>query len=99
VTTEFVLIEVADALCSPRLRPNTIAAIDRLRQIQSVQIVPLSETLLAAGWQLYGQRLDKDWGLTDCTSFVVMRQQNITQALSSDRHFEQAGFVKLLSLD
>lgn len=41
-------------------------------------------------------RLDKGWGLTDCTSFVVMEQEQITEAFTSDQHFEQAGFTKLL---
>lgn len=44
------------------------------------------------------KRPDKDWGLTDCISFAVMTQEGITQALTSDRHFEQAGFTKLLSI-
>jgi hypothetical protein len=96
VTTEFILIEVADALCSSDLRQKTVNFIDRLRQIKNLQIVPVSEALLAKGWALYSQRPDKDWGLTDCISFVVMTQAEITQAFTSDRHFEQAGFMKLL---
>ncbi len=51
---------------------------------------------LDEGWMLYSQRPDKDWGLTDCISFAVMTQEGITQAFTSDRHFEQAGFTKLL---
>lgn len=96
VTTEFVLLEVADALCSPGLRKNTVVFINRLRQVKNLQIIPVSQSLLAEGWTLYSQRDDKDWGLTDCISFVVMRQENITEAFTSDHHFEQAGFVKLL---
>jgi predicted nucleic acid-binding protein len=96
VTTEFVLLEVADALGAPSLRTNTIQFINRLRQAPILRIIPVSEELLADGWTLYSQRLDKDWGLTDCTSFVVMLSEQITQAFTSDRHFEQAGFVKLL---
>jgi hypothetical protein len=45
---------------------------------------------------LYGERMDKDWPLTDCISFVVMQREGITDALTGDRHFEQAGFVPLL---
>lgn len=96
VTTEFVLLEVADALGTPSLRANTIQFINRLRQAPILRIIPLSEELLADGWILYSQRLDKDWGLSDCTSFVVMLSEQINQAFTSDRHFEQAGFVKLL---
>lgn len=96
VTTEFVLLEVADALSSPRYRQKTIGFIAGLRQIAVVRIVALSTSLLESGWELYRSRPDKEWGLTDCTSFALMTEQGITEALTSDHHFEQAGFVKLL---
>ncbi|MBR8832596.1 MAG: type II toxin-antitoxin system VapC family toxin [Stigonema ocellatum SAG 48.90 = DSM 106950] len=96
VTTEFVLLEVADALCATNSRSQTVAFINRLQLLDSVQIIPVSQKLLDEGWMLYSQRADKDWGLTDCISFVVMTQEGITLAFTSDRHFEQAGFVKLL---
>jgi uncharacterized protein len=96
VTTELILLEVADALAAPNLRSNTIQFINRLRQTPILRIIPLSEDLLADGWTLYSQRLDKGWGLTDCTSFAVMLSEQIAEAFTSDRHFEQAGFIKLL---
>lgn len=96
VTTEFVLLEVADALSSPTIRVKTINFINGLRQLRILQIVPISHELFINGWTLYSQRSDKGWGLTDCISFVVMNQQQITTAFTSDRHFEQAGFVKLM---
>nr|WP_274381941.1 PIN domain-containing protein [Myxacorys almedinensis] len=96
ITTEFVLLEVADALSTPRLRFNTVQLINRLRQTPILQLIPLSPDLMTNGWMLYSQRLDKSWGLTDCTSFVVMLSEQITEAFTSDRHFEQAGFIKLL---
>jgi len=96
ITTEYVLLEVANALSAPRFRPQVVAFVDGLHRSAVLQIVPASQELLEAGWDLYRQRLDKEWGLTDCTSFVVMEQQQITQAVASDHHFEQAGFTKLL---
>ncbi len=96
VTTDFVLLEVADALCRTSLRAKTIATINRLRQ-GVVKIVPLSEDLMNKGWVLYQQRPDKEWGLTDCTSFVVMQELGMTEAFTSDHHFTQAGFAILLS--
>jgi len=96
VTTEFVLLEVADALSAPAIRTKTVAFINGLRQLNILQIIPVSQALFAAGWQLYSQRPDKEWGLTDCTSFVVMMQEQIALAFTSDHHFQQAGFVKLL---
>ena len=96
VTTEFVLLEVADGLCNLPIRLNTINFIDGLYQLPKLKIIRLDKTLFDAGWQLYKQRLDKEWSLTDCISFVVMRYESITQAFTSDRHFEQAGLIKLL---
>jgi uncharacterized protein len=96
LTTDFVLLEVADALCAASMRGLTVDYINRLRLLNSLEIVPVSSALIAQGWQLYQQRLDKSWGLTDCISFMVMAQAKITQAFTSDHHFEQAGFVKLL---
>jgi uncharacterized protein len=61
-----------------------------------VDVVPLSETLYSEAFALYESRLDKNWGLTDCISFVVMTERGITEALTSDEHFEQAGFATLL---
>jgi len=97
VTTDFVLLEVADGLCQPPLRKAVIGVIEELRREPTIDIVPLSEQLMEKGWQLYQQRPDKEWGLTDCISFVVMQEQGITEAFTSDHHFTQAGFVILLS--
>lgn len=96
VTTEFVFLEVADALSAPNIRRQTVTFISGLRQLPILQIIPVSQKLFVDGWELYKQRPDKEWGLTDCISFVVMMQENITIAFTSDHHFEQAGFVKLL---
>jgi uncharacterized protein len=99
VTTEFVLLEVADALSNPSIRVQTVNFMDsllQLPQLPAIQIIPINRSLWLEGWALYKQRMDKEWGLTDCTSFVVMMQEQITQVFTSDRHFEQAGFVNLL---
>ena len=96
VTSDFVFLEVADALTAIKIRSRTIDYINRLKSLSGLQVISLSQSLADAGWQLYSQRLDKDWGLTDCISFVIMQQQGITVAFTSDRHFEQAGFIRLL---
>ncbi len=96
LTSDFVLLELADAFATPSSRKQAIAFINDLWRSPAVKVVPVSRNLLDEGWALYSQRLDKGWGLTDCTSFVMMTQERITQAFTSDRHFEQAGFTKLL---
>jgi len=83
-------------LSAPAFRLRAIKLLDNLRLLPNVQIISASTTLLADGLTLYRTRPDKEWSLTDCTSFVVMENEQITEAFTSDHHFQQAGFVKLL---
>ncbi len=96
MTTEFVLLEVANGLCTSGWRAKLVKLIDGLRSLPHLQIVPADTSLLAEGWNLYRNRTDKEWSLTDCTSIVVLQKERIEQVFTSDHHFEQAGFVKLL---
>ena len=96
ITTEFVLLEVADALSQPSLRAQTINFIEGLSQFSALKVIPIDRSIWLKGWTLYKQREDKDWGLTDCISFVTMAQEKVIRAFTSDRHFEQAGFINLL---
>ena len=92
ITTEYVLLEVANALTAPKYRTNTARFIKKLYEGEDVNIIPASHHLLSLGLSLYQERDDKNWSLTDCISFIVMERENITEALTGDRHFQQAGF-------
>lgn len=96
VTTVAVMLEVADALSAPTSRISCVEFLDNLAVQPNTIVRSLDDELLACGMALYGRRSDKEWSLTDCISFVVMEQEGLTQALSGDHHFEQAGFVALL---
>ncbi len=98
LTSEFVLLEVADALC--KLSRHSLAE-DIFAGVRggSVEIIPLSSAWLDRGWKLFCSRNDQDWGLTDCISFEIMNSRGISDALTHDRHFEQAGFRALLRSD
>src|SRR5262245_16516121 len=96
VTTEAVLTEVADALCRSGHRRYAVLAIKDLRADANVTCVPGGEALFKRGFELYSERPDKSWSLTDCLSFIVMRDRKITRALTGDVHFIQAGFQALL---
>lgn len=96
VTTPWVLTEVGDALSVPHLRPRFVQLVEALRADPACTIVPPSVALFDAGVSLYAERSGKDWTLTDCISFVVMHEYGITEALTGDHHFQQAGFTPLL---
>ena len=96
VTTEWVLTELADGLASSRRRQMFAQTRSELLVDDQVLIVPSEPTLYEQGVALYSARPDKEWSLTDCLSFVVMQREGITDALTADHHFEQAGFVALL---
>jgi predicted nucleic acid-binding protein len=96
VTTAWVLTEVADAMAAPPNRPLFLRLIEGFRTLRIVEVVPATPELFDRGIELYGRRPDKSWSLTDCISFVVMTERDITEALTGDHHFEQAGFRALL---
>src|SRR5918997_5720522 len=95
-TTEVVLLEVGNALADLSWRSRVAAFLAQLRANRNVTIVPIDANLAARALALYAARPDKDWGLTDCVSFVVMQDRGITETLAADQHFVQAGFRALL---
>jgi len=97
VTTEFVLLELADALSRPQDRPEFLAVWEAVRKDGDFRVVPVNSALLHRGLAFYSARMDKEWSLTDCISFVVMADEGLREALTGDRHFEQAGFTALLA--
>jgi len=90
VTTEAILWEWLNALSDPTTRGVVVEGYRRAHRDVDVQVVPFQPELVDAAVALYGARPDKGWSLTDCFSFVVMAQRGITEALTTDRHFEQA---------
>jgi uncharacterized protein len=98
VITEAILVEVCNGLASTARK----AAVDFARGCFSdpvVTIIPVSGALLQRAIDFYEQHQDKEWGLTDCISFLVMREEELVLAATSDHHFVQAGFIALLVND
>ena len=91
-----MLLELADALSKPPLREEALAVSQLVETDPTFRLVPASSELLRRGRELYANRRDKEWELTDCISFVVMQDEGLTDALTADQHFEQAGFKALL---
>lgn len=96
MTTEWVLLEVADALSGPDQRGVFLELLANLRRDPGLTIVEASHDLFDRGVALFSKRPDKSWSLTDCISFVVIEEHGLTEALTADHHFEQAGYVPLL---
>lgn len=92
VTTTWVLMELGDALSADRHRQLFLRFIDKLATQPDWEVVPATQRFFERAVELFRARADKDWTLTDCSSFVVMNERNISDALTNDHHFEQAGF-------
>jgi predicted nucleic acid-binding protein len=96
LTTEAVLLEWLNALSDASTRRIAAESYLRVRADESIEIVPLQAELLSAAMDLYRSRTDKNWSLTDCLSFVVMERRGLTEALTTDHDFEQAGLRALM---
>lgn len=98
VTTNYVLSELVPLLhARARMsRPQLLQGMQAIRRSPSVQIVHIDEATDREAWDLLAARLDKDWSLVDSASFVVMRKQGLHEVLTTDHHFRQAGFSRLL---
>jgi len=96
LTTEWILTELGNALAAPPARERFSRLVAALRAQPDVKIIPASHDLFEHVCALFAQRPDKAWSLTDCISFVVMREYGLEAALTADQHFEQAGFKRLM---
>lgn len=96
VTTRAVILEIGNALSKERYHAAAVRLLNSLEADPAVEVIPLSEPLYARAFRLYRERPDKEWGLTDCVSFVVMEDRGLSEALTTDEHFPQAGFRALL---
>ncbi len=95
LTTDAVLLEIGNSLARS-YKQKSIQIIDEFLSSEEIEIVRLDEILFEKAFELYKTHADKSWGLVDCISFVVMKERGITDALTCDKHFSQAGFRALL---
>ena len=95
LVTDAVLLEIGNSLAR-NYKSQVIEIFEEFFASKEVEIVRLDETLFNKAFQLYKTHADKSWGLVDCISFVVMREHDITDALTCDKHFAQAGFRALM---
>ena len=96
ITTRAVVLEIGNALAKLRYRSASVELLSSLEEDPNIEIIPISEPLYKRALHLYRERPDKEWGITDCISFMVMQDRGLTEALTTDEHFQQAGFRALL---
>ncbi len=94
--SDFILLELGNIFSGTGQRSLFSKLAGRLNSDPNVRIIPASRDLLEKGLALFSRREDKQWSLTDCTSFIIMQEEGLTEALTADHHFEQAGFTILL---
>jgi len=95
LVTDAVLLEIGNALAR-NYKQEAVAIIEQFFASDEVEIVRLSPQLFEQAFAIYSTYQDKEWSLVDCVSFVVMREAGVSQALTFDRHFIQAGFQALM---
>ncbi len=96
ITINYVVIETINALSKAEFRKSVVGFITKLENSPSIEIVKVTDEIYNNAWALYQQRPDKNRGITDCTSFEVMRMFRIKKAFTNDKHFEQAGHTLLI---
>jgi len=93
--TEAILMEIANAL-SAIDRQGAADFIRGCYNTPNMNVVAVDSPLFMRGLDLYEDRPDKEWSLTDCISFLVMKDKGLAEALTTDHHYRQAGFLPLL---
>jgi uncharacterized protein len=98
LTTNYVVAELVALLPSRQRAPRTkfFEYIDSIKTAPQVELIYIDAAMDAIAWKLCKSRPDKEWSLVDCTSFAIMQQLKVQESLTTDHHFEQAGFVRLL---
>lgn len=99
VVTDWVVAETGNGLARFPVRENFRRAVDLIETSPRATLLTIDQALLHQALRLYGERSDKTWGLVDCASIVIMKSRGIRAVLTDDRHFEQAGFRRLLASD
>ena len=96
VTSEMVLVEFLGLFSAQSHRSSAVQFVDSIRSQPNVDVVRQPSQLFDRAFEFFRNRPDKEWSLTDCSSFFIMEDRGITDALAHDRHFEQAGYIALL---
>ncbi|NEO52409.1 MAG: PIN domain-containing protein [Okeania sp. SIO3B5] len=95
VTTTYIFDEVVTFFNSRNLHYKAVEVGNQLLESPEIELINIDRSLFNQGWQYFQKHQDKSYSLTDCLSFIIMKQQKIVTALTLDNHFLQAGFQML----
>lgn len=95
VTTNYILTELIALLTirTQQRRAQNLAFINQIKQ--RAHVIHIDEATDAEAWAMLERYTDKEWSLVDAARFVVMRRMGISEAFTTDHHFEQAGFARV----
>ena len=97
LTHNYVLAEFVALVIARRAPLNhALRFVEAITSGSEVEVIWISRELHERAMQLLFMRPDKSWSLCDAVSFVVMSDRAIRNSLTTDRHFDQAGLVRLL---
>lgn len=97
--TEAILWEFLNSLSVPPVRVRAVQGYRHIHADPRIEVINFDAPLTVAALELYESHTDKGWGVTDCLSFWIMRERSLTEALTADHHFQQAGFVALFCMN
>jgi predicted nucleic acid-binding protein len=96
IVTDWIIAETGNGLSRSSKKFQFESVVRQMMDAPSVELMVIDRELIKRALSMYVQYSDKSWGLVDCASFIVMQERGVTEAFTSDRHFEQAGFRCLL---
>jgi len=94
IVTDYIVVEVGNALA--KHKELAMKTLDHLQTSEDIQRLKITDEIFDQALELYKKYSDKEWGITDISSFVVMQQEGINEAFTTDHHFKQFGFRILL---
>mgnify|MGYP001324494788 CR=1 FL=1 len=97
IFTDWIVAETGNGSARSQSRHRFVDAVKAILGDRRVELIVIDSELMLRSLDFYVQHSDKSYGLVDCASFIVMRDRGITEAFTSDVHFEQAGFARLLT--
>jgi uncharacterized protein len=96
VTSFAILLEIGNGLSKSYEKPRSVQLLNFLQKDPAIEIEEVTKNIYQQSFELFSSRMDQDWGLVDCTSFLIMKKRGINLVLTADKHFEQAGFRALM---